>query len=507
MPRKKLVEFESNGRCFAYLRVSTHAQAASGNGLQAQSDRVIREAKKRELTFRQDTHYDTLKPPRPGFFVDAGKSAFGKGTFGKRTAAGLLLDYVEPGDTVLISKLDRGWRSVVDFCNTCELFIAKGVRLIICTPQINLGTATGRMLAKRLAVLAEWESDRKGERISAALAVKKANKSLQTASASKSTDWSESDWRPSSDANSESERPELEAGRIIIYTRCSHRESFASGLGLLDQAQIARKYSEWLMENNSNLRMGPDFVDAIVSASSKEIRERPAGKMMDDELRAGDHVVFSALDRGFRCVRDIYNTLPIWKERGIHVHFATEGFSMDDESGKQLASAVCEFAEMEADMISQRTKEVRAIREAEGKFCGGENAPVFYKAVLLRSGQKKLMIEERQVRAYRIIKFMRHHFKMSVADACDFSERAIAKWEKRIPIPPGGIARFTKLSKQLPAWYPRDANGTAFPVFNRARFLNTNVKQREQALESWAKYAAELRSRGKKTECAISPCS
>jgi DNA invertase Pin-like site-specific DNA recombinase len=358
-----------------------------------------------------------------------------------------------------------------------------------------LGTASGRLFANFLAVLAEWESDIKSERIKAALALKKALNSPHTPSGGKTVSWSDSAWRPS--GRRKTEAGETFSGRVVIYMRCSHRDSAASGLGLISQANIASRYTQWLLEECPGLEPGPEYMDLVVTAYTEELRNRRAGRQMDAELQRGDHVIFSCLDRGFRNVRDMSNTIPDWEARGIHVHFVTEGIRMDDPVGKMMAGVICVFAQMEAELTSKRTKEAKAAQAARGRFLGG-TVPKFWRA--MGGLKKRLVLDPRQFKAFRLTQFLIHHCRLSYAKATARAEELIAtpregrNREDRPIIPPGGCFKRTRASATLPTWYPRDKYGTAHPVINEHTY-RVMCKTYPEAKAAWDAERVKVRLR------------
>lgn len=85
-----------------------------------------------------------------------------------RPGLGQLLDYVRPGDTVVVVALDRLGRSLSGVIRTIETLTQAGVLLRSLREGIDYSTPTGRMLAGIFASLAEYERDLMHERAAAA---------------------------------------------------------------------------------------------------------------------------------------------------------------------------------------------------------------------------------------------------------------------------------------------------------------------------------------------------
>jgi putative DNA-invertase from lambdoid prophage Rac len=86
-----------------------------------------------------------------------------------------LLDKLEDGDTVVVTKLDRLGRDSIDVQQTVQLFAARGVRLIVLQlGNLDLTSKAGALMVKMLAAVADFERDLIIERTQAGLARAKA---------------------------------------------------------------------------------------------------------------------------------------------------------------------------------------------------------------------------------------------------------------------------------------------------------------------------------------------
>ena len=142
---------------FAYSRVSTEEQAESRNGLEAQRATIEAEAERRGWEVEHHT--------------DAGVS--GK-IIGPSLRDVLQLLASGQGDGLVVSKLDRLSRSIINAANILEAAVAQGWTLIILDLGVDLSTATGRAFAHTLMVFAQLERELISERTKAGLAAKKA---------------------------------------------------------------------------------------------------------------------------------------------------------------------------------------------------------------------------------------------------------------------------------------------------------------------------------------------
>ncbi len=486
----KPTEFESSGRFAAYIRVSTMHQARSGLGMGAQISNCLSEAKRLGLKPMDESYQADGVKIIPGCFLDAGESAYNT-RLEKRAGGSRLLAALKPGDTLIISRLDRAFRNVRDFIMVSDDLLKRGIRLVLCSPTFDMGTALGRAQAGFLAVIAEWESSRRGERISAAL--KQRTERIRKQSAEEEPEESlPSEYRP---ANKEQPQDEngCQPGRVFIYIRCSHRDSVESGLGLLHQAEVAKSFMQGLIERNPVLTEGTVYTDPAVSAHNWPLKARAAGGKMLAELKSGDHVVFSTLDRGFRNISDMAETTTEWNKNGIHCHFAADGLSMDDPGGRMLANIAVLFAQMEAEVASDRAKESRAQLASKGQYVGGP-IPCFWK--VYRNGKaKRLVIDRKRVAECRLLLLYRNTLNLSIEASCERLEAIMAKRERRRPISIWGqmtLKGFVDNPNKVPPSLIQGGNNYWFPFWTKKRFQNT-LPQYEAAAQVVRNIAAKAR--------------
>lgn len=142
---------------FAYTRVSTDEQALSRNGLDAQRATIDAEAARRGW----DLEYHT----------DAGVS--GK-IVGPQLQEVLQLLASGQGDGLVVAKLDRLSRSIINAANIIEAAQDQGWSLVLLDLGVDLSTAAGRMVAHNVMGFAQYERELISERTKAGLAAKRA---------------------------------------------------------------------------------------------------------------------------------------------------------------------------------------------------------------------------------------------------------------------------------------------------------------------------------------------
>lgn len=74
------------------------------------------------------------------------------------------LQFVREGDTLVISRLDRMARSILDLAKIADQLKMKGVTLTVLDQFIDTATSEGRLMFSLLASFAEFENDIRAER-------------------------------------------------------------------------------------------------------------------------------------------------------------------------------------------------------------------------------------------------------------------------------------------------------------------------------------------------------
>ncbi|MDZ5623338.1 recombinase family protein [Nocardioides sp. HM23] len=144
----------------AYLRVSTEEQALSGLGLADQRAVVAAEAQRRgwdDVEYVTDDGYSAKSLARPGITHALDLLRAGK--------AGILV----------VSKLDRLSRSLLDFASLMATAEREGWQLVVLDMALDTTTASGELMASVMACFAQYERRLISARTSAALQQLKAS--------------------------------------------------------------------------------------------------------------------------------------------------------------------------------------------------------------------------------------------------------------------------------------------------------------------------------------------
>ncbi|MBG6218599.1 DNA invertase Pin-like site-specific DNA recombinase [Arthrobacter sp. CAN_A6] len=137
-------------RHLGYTRVSTSSQDA-----QLQLDALVAAGVQKRDVFADVTSGSRTALERPGM---------------KK-----LLEYADEGDTVVVWRVDRLGRSLIDVLNTVNSLREQGILVRSLSDGIDPETSTGRLMLNMLATLAEYERELIVERVNAGLVAARQN--------------------------------------------------------------------------------------------------------------------------------------------------------------------------------------------------------------------------------------------------------------------------------------------------------------------------------------------
>lgn len=134
-----------------YTRVSTQEQAKDGWTLAQQRKDIEAECARRGwelVAVIEDAGYTGRNDNRPGL----------------QHVLGMLASRGGP-KAVVVARLDRLARSLVHLAHWIELSSKQGWSMVALDHELNTSTANGRLVARIIASVAQWESEINGERV------------------------------------------------------------------------------------------------------------------------------------------------------------------------------------------------------------------------------------------------------------------------------------------------------------------------------------------------------
>lgn len=153
------------------------------------------------------------------------------------------------------------------------------------------------------------------------------------------------------------------------YVRVSTEEQAAEGVSLDAQEARIRAYCTL-----HGLELVQLYRDPGVSAG-KPLAERDEGRALLDQIAAGavQHVVALKLDRLFRNAIDAQSTAEAWERAGVAMHLIDMGgqtINTRSAAGKFLFAVLAAAAEMERNLIRERTSAALQHKKARGERLG-----------------------------------------------------------------------------------------------------------------------------------------
>jgi DNA invertase Pin-like site-specific DNA recombinase len=113
------------------------------------------------------------------------------------------------------------------------------------------------------------------------------------------------------------------------------------------------------------------YVDESVSGSKIAFGDRPEGKRLLADLRSGDRVLFTKIDRAARNVPDLLNLVKHIDSIGASVVFVEQNIDTSGAIGKFILVLLAAIAELEADIIGERRRESLEVMKKDGRHAVG----------------------------------------------------------------------------------------------------------------------------------------
>ncbi len=143
-------------RCFIYVRWSHVDSTDSGLSRDAQLHDLNEYVAK--LVAARDDPIDLVEP-----LIDEAVRAFST-PFPRRPAGSVIWNSAQPGDVIVVHRLDRAFRNLRDMTRVMGSWAERGIEIHFVREHIRYDTATGRLVAQLLGAIAEFYSALLSER-------------------------------------------------------------------------------------------------------------------------------------------------------------------------------------------------------------------------------------------------------------------------------------------------------------------------------------------------------
>lgn len=148
---------------------------------------------------------------------------------------------------------------------------------------------------------------------------------------------------------------------VYGYVRVSTKGQARDGNSVEDQtAKIHEKYPE----------------AKIVTESMSGAAFRPEFEMLINELKTGDRLAVTKLDRFCRTAKEGLEFLDKLLAKGVEIEIFNYGLFNNTPTGKLLITTLLAFAEFERSLIIERTSEGKAVARTKADY--REGRPLVY---------------------------------------------------------------------------------------------------------------------------------
>jgi len=176
--------------------------------------------------------------------------------------------------------------------------------------------------------------------------------------------------------------------KAIGYVRVSTQEQTDSGLSIQSQIERIQQFCTF-----RNLNLASIIRDEGVSASIP-LANRPGGSELLDITKSQKITVVAVkLDRLFRDALDCLSVVKEWNKQGISVQLLDLGVDTNTPQGKAFLTNAAAYAELERNLISERTKEALKQVRAQGGTLGSDGYGWSRSDDVDANGRRKIVID------------------------------------------------------------------------------------------------------------------
>ena len=153
---------------------------------------------------------------------------------------------------------------------------------------------------------------------------------------------------------------------VYFYGRCSADENFDKGSSIETQLSKCKSYADL-----KDLTIDKEITESI--SGTVKFNNRPMGLELMKNLKKGDHIICSALDRFSRNTLDLLQVIEKFKRMRVSLHFTEFGeVTGSDAMGSVFVKLLSVFAEFYSKQCSEKQKATKDRLKSQGKFFGGK---------------------------------------------------------------------------------------------------------------------------------------
>ena len=153
---------------------------------------------------------------------------------------------------------------------------------------------------------------------------------------------------------------------VYFYGRCSADENFDKGSSV--DTQLSKCVAYGVIKN---LTIDKEITESI--SGTVQFNSRPLGLELMSDLKRGDHIICSALDRFSRNTLDLLQVIEKFKRIKVSLHFSEFGeVTGTDAIGSIFVKLLSVFAEYYSKQCSEKQKATKDRLKSQGKFFGGK---------------------------------------------------------------------------------------------------------------------------------------
>ena len=153
---------------------------------------------------------------------------------------------------------------------------------------------------------------------------------------------------------------------VYFYGRCSADENFDKGSSIETQLSKCKSYADL-----KDLTIDKEITESI--SGTVKFNNRPLGLEVMNDLKRGDHIICSALDRFSRNTLDLLQVIEKFKRMRVSLHFTEFGeVTGSDAMGSVFVKLLSVFAEFYSKQCSEKQKATKDRLKSQGKFFGGK---------------------------------------------------------------------------------------------------------------------------------------